>query len=332
MYQPGTILTPGTSVQGQLLSYEYQASDSQPAWTSQWILTGTLTQCGIPAAANDAHGGVHLFVAGQVHGCTSPHFAPWPLSPIHLHASAADGPWELTRLPDKVHDRTYVVSGIPSVVRNGESLLVYFNGGQLLEYICSPDQWWQVTTVPTPDMVVDANPVAAVADGRVFVFSIPGAESLLMSFRNLADQDWESLNLGAYLLAKLEAFDGDPALVFFNNKLHVLVNVTSSGSSPELLDFAVDPSSLRVDILHVSKHAAKPGDQGSFTPAGTPCAIAGETGLHVFARSNQGELVCLHSADGEAWIQTVVTGNGLRIAGEPAAFQTADGPVSLRSG
>ena len=197
----GTILTPGTSVQGQLLSYEYQAGDSQApaAWTSQSFLNGTLTQCGIPAAANDAEGGVHLFVAGQVHSCTSPHFAPWPLSPIHLHASAAGGAWELTRLPDKVHDRTYFVSGIPSVVRNDESLLVYFNGGQILEYSCSPDQWWHVNTVPTPDMVVDANPIAAVADGKVFVFSIPGAESLLMSFRNLASQDWESLNLARIL-------------------------------------------------------------------------------------------------------------------------------------
>jgi hypothetical protein len=319
MYQPGTISTPGTSIQGQLVRHTLSSRELHPATP---ILAQTVTQCGVPAVLPYGNGSCALFVAGQVNGLNSPFSAPWPLFPLYLHADSDSAEWQLTRLPDRVHDRHHFVSGIPSAVLNGEELLVYFNGAQLLEYRCTPDQWWHVSAVPTPDVVVEANPVAAIVGDHVFVFCIPGAESLLMCSRALAASDhWQFSELSG------GAFDGDPAVVFFAGRLHVLVSASSPNStSPEtfeLWDFVVNPDTYEAAASSISASIDALNPPAANAIAGTPAAIVSGQGIRVFARSTQNELVEFFSTDGNAWDLNRIS--ALKIGGDPGAVLLGDG-------
>lgn len=330
MNQLGSIFTPGTSIQGQLLRHamSMRADDVQPCGTAHSslpVLAETLTQCGVPAVLPYGSGSLRVFVAGQVHFRNSPYSAPWPLLPLYLHSCGEAHEWELTRLPDRVHDRPYFVSGIPSAVSYGGTLLVYFNGAQLLEYTCSPEHWWQVAAVPTPDMVVEANPVAAIAAGKVFVFCVPRGESLLMCSRTLATSDWNFADLGTAASVSFRACDGDPAVALFANRLHVFISASVGGSKFELWDIVVNPLTFQAEAVCISTRPDAPRDEVASAVLGTPSAVADATSLRVFARSADDRLLEYSSLDGRAWNLTDISASTSRIGGDPGAALSQDG-------
>jgi hypothetical protein len=260
-----------------------------------------------------------------VHCRNSPSSAPWPLSPLYLRTGEETKGWELVQLPDAVHDRPYFVSGIPSVVRDGETLIVYFNGAQLLEYTYSPKHWWKVYPVPTPDIVVEANPVAIIAGGKVFVFSIPGGESPLMCSRDLATHDWQFADLGIEASVPFHIYDGDPAVAVFAGKLHVVVTAKLEETTFDLWDFVVDPATLHVEAVRISKHLDERGAGSSVSIVGTPSIVADAKILRVFARSSDDRLLEYSSMDGRAWNLTDISISTSKIAGDPGAVLLPDG-------
>src|SRR5277367_4813542 len=101
MNQSGSIFTPGTSIQGQLLEYTFSNHvttllNSPATRRSLPVMAEAITQCGLPAVLPNGDGSLGIFVAGRVHG-NSPSFAPWPLSPLYLRTGGARE-WELTQL------------------------------------------------------------------------------------------------------------------------------------------------------------------------------------------------------------------------------------------
>jgi hypothetical protein len=330
MHQSDSIFTPGSSIQGQLLQYALPARSAasqpfEPGHESLPVMKETVTQCGLPAVLPYEDGSLGVFVAGRVHSHNSPPSASWPLSPLYLHTGEVTRDWELTRLPDAVHDRPYFISGVPSVVRDGETTIAYFNGAQLLEYTYSPRHWWTVSPVPTPNIVVEANPVAIIAAGRVFVFAIPGGESLLMCSRDLATHDWQFADLGTETSVPFRAYDGDTAVTVFAGILHVVVTARLDEANFDLWDFMVDPATLRVEAVRISEHLNEPEAGHSTSIVGTPSMVADTKRLHVFARSSDGKLLHYSSMDGRAWNLTDVSISTSRIGGDPGAVLLEDG-------
>jgi hypothetical protein len=330
MHQPGSIFVPGSSIQGQLLQYAIPARSSTsplfpPAHQSGPIMKETVTQCGLPAVLPYEDGSLGVFVAGRVHSRNSPPSASWPLSPLYLHTGDLNRGWELTRLPDAVHDRPYFISGVPSVVRDGETTIAYFNGAQLLEYTYSPRHWWTVSPVPTPNIVVEANPVAIIVAGRVFVFAIPGGESLLMCSRELATHDWQFADPGTETSVPFRAYDGDTAVAVFAGILHVVVTARLDEANFDLWDLIVDPATLQVEAVRISEHLSQPEAGHSDSIVGTPSMVADTKSLHVFARSSDDKLLHYSSMDGRAWNRTDVSLSTSRIGGDPGAVLLGDG-------
>jgi hypothetical protein len=332
MFQPGTIPTPGTSIQGQLLRYMLSPEDSGGSLAiggsapTLPILSQTVTQCGIPAILPYDQVGLGVFVAGRVNGLNSPFSAPWPLSPLYLYTDIKGEKWQFTLLPDRVHGRQHFVGGIPSTVRNGEEILVYFNGAQLLEYSYSPDHSWQVSVVPTPNLLVEANPVATIAAGGVFVVSIPGGDSLLLCSRSLFTSKWRFTDLAA--LASVCGFDGDPSVVFFAGSLHVFVSAISQDraslnpGSFELWDFVVDPVTLETYARSISVGLGGPGCGSNSAIVGTPSAVASKNGILVFARSADDRLLEFSTQDGRRWSEGLVS--EIEIGGDPGSVLLTD--------
>jgi hypothetical protein len=328
MNQTGSIFTPGTSIQGQLLQYTISTPspgllNSQVSPHSRSVMAGTVSQCGLPAVLPNEDGSLGIFVAGRVHD-NSPSFAPWPLTPLYLRTDEEAREWELTRLPDTVHDRPYFVSGVPSVVRDGETLMAYFNGAQLLEYTYSPGEWWRVSPVLTPDIVVEANPVAIIAAGKVFVFAIPGGESILMCSRDLDKKEWQFSDLDTHALAPFRDFDGDPAVAIFNGRLHVMVAARME-TTMELWDFIVDPTTLHVQLANLSKQLNEREQGAAASILGTPSIVADASSMRVFARSNDDRLLEYLSNDGREWSLTDISASTSRIGGDPGAVLLHDG-------
>jgi hypothetical protein len=334
MYQTGSISTPGTCTQGKLLQY-VPGLDGDQTITPQH--ERVVTQCGVPSILTGSDGSLHLFVAGQADHPSSPSCAPWPLSPLCLQLRADHSVLDLTRLPDRVDRIQRFVSGIPSAVMNDRTMLVYFNGGQLLEYRGSSETGWSVSAIPVPNIVVDANPVATVAEGKVFVLSAPGGEALLLCVRDLQGTTWQFVDLGSE--ASLCRLVGDPAATEFRGKLHVFVCATfedrhSHGSdASELWDFVVDLETYAVEAYSVSAVA---GFREGATPikvTGTPSAVASHQRLQVFVPSDDGQLVEFRSADGQQWeslpvSQGKVGGNaGAVLSGDENSVVYASDPV-----
>jgi hypothetical protein len=327
MNPSGSIFTPGTSIQGQLTQYTVSNQSSallNPQATPRFIpiMAKTVRQCGLPAVLPNQDGSLGVFVAGRVHG-NSPSFTPWPLSPLYLRTNEGAREWELTQLPDTVHDRPYFVSGVPSVVRDGETVMAYFNGAQLLEYIYSPGHPWRVSAVLTPSIVVEANPVAIITASRVFVFAIPGGTSVLMCSRDLATREWEFRDLDIEALAPFRGFDGDPAVAVFEGVLHVVVAARLE-TITELWDFMVDPVTLRVKAVPISKRLGEQQEVAA-SIVGTPSIVAGASGLHVFARSGDDRLLEYFSMDGREWRLTDISISTSKIGGDPGAVLLQDG-------
>jgi hypothetical protein len=182
MYQSGSISTPGTCTQGKLVQYVSEFDADETIIPQQ---ERVVTQCGTPSILTGLDGGLHLFVAGQADHPSSPSCAPWPLSPLCLHLRPETRSLDLTRLPDMVDGIKRFVSGIPSAVMNDRTMLAYFNGGQLLEYQRRSETVWSISAIPVPNIVVDANPVATLAGGSVFVLAAPRGEALLLCKRDL---------------------------------------------------------------------------------------------------------------------------------------------------
>ncbi len=318
--QSGSIFTPGTSIQGELLHHALLATQAPRVFP---VLPEVVMQCGTPAVLVNG-GGLDVFVAGQVNSRNSPFFAPWPLSPLYLHTESLAGQWELLRLPNALHGRPFFVSGVPSALSNGDDLIVYFNGGQLMEYTFSPGKWWQVQAVPSPDIVVEANPVAAIVAGRIFVFSIPNAEYLLLSWRSLASADWQFIDLTHATANFCREFDGDPAVSFFAGHLHVFVSASSHDihsshpSALELWDFVVDPITLTMRASAILPNLG-------ISIVGTTSVVAGKDRIRVFARSADENLFEFSSVDGEAWTVTNVSAATEKIGSDPGVLLLGDG-------
>ncbi len=334
MYQAGSISTPGTCTQGKLLQYVPGFDADQTIIPQQ---ERVVTQCGTPSVLTGSDGGLHLFVAGQADHPSSPSCAPWPLSPLCLHLRPESDTLDLTRLPDKVDGIQRFVSGIPSAVMDDRTMLAYFNGGQLLEYKCRPEMGWSVSAIPVPNIVVDANPVATLAGGSVFVLSAPRGEALLLCKRDLQTTRWRFIDLGTD--GSVCNFAGDPALVEFKGKLHVFVcSAFPARFSPEqeafeLWDFLVDLDGSLVEAYSISAVASSREGAASVNVTGTPSAVASHDRLQVFVRSDAGQLVEFRSTDGERWeslpvSQGKVGGNaGAVLSGDEDSVVYASDPI-----
>jgi len=302
MYQAGSIPTPGTCTQGKLLQYVPGFDADRTIIPQQ---ERVVTQCGTPSILTGLDGGLHLFVAGQADHPSSPSCAPWPLSPLCLQLRPESDALDLTRLPDKVDGILRFVSGIPSAVMNDRTVLAYFNGGQLLEYQCRPETGWSVSAIPVPNIVVDANPVATVAGGSVFVLSAPRGEALLLCKRDLRTTTWRFVDLGAE--ASVCSFAGDPAIKEFKGRLHIFVcaafsaRLSATQEAFELWDFVVDLDGSPLEAYSISAVACSREDAGSVRVIGTPSAVASRQRLQVFVRSEAGRLVEFRSTDGKLW-------------------------------
>jgi hypothetical protein len=302
MYQAGSISTPGTCTQGKLLQY-VPGFDAEQTIIPQQELA--VTQCGTPFVLTGSDGGLNLFVAGQADHASSPSFAPWPLSPLYLHLEPESDVMHLTRLPDRVDGIRRFVSGIPSAVISDGTMLAYFNGGQLLEYQHRAETGWSVSAVPMPDIVVEANPVAALAGGSVFVLTAPRGETLLLGRRDLETTQWRFIDLGAE--ASNCSFAGDPAISEFEGKLHVFVCAAFAARySPvqELFElwhfvFGLDGTSLEAHSISAVASSREGADR--FRVTGTPSAVATHQRLQVFVRSEAGRLLEFRSRDGQRW-------------------------------
>jgi hypothetical protein len=324
MYQIGSISTPGTCTQGKLLQYVPGLDADQPIIP----LPGrVVSQCGVPSILTEVDSGLYLFVAGQADHPSSPFCAPWPLSPLCLHYRAQSAAWDLIRLPDRVDGIQRFVSGIPSAVAHDRTVLVYFNGGQLLEYQRISESEWSVSAVPVPDVVVDANPVAAVAGGKVYVLAAPRGEGLLLCERELGIEEWRFRDLGAE--SAVHRFDGDPAVVEFAGKLHIFVSgavidpMTPMQEACELWDFQVKLDGTGVEACSVSAVAGFRQGALPVRVTGTPTAVVSHPTMQVFVRSGAGRLVEFRSADGERWeslpiSQDTVGGNAGAVVSDNA--------------
>ena len=301
MYQAGSIPTPGTCTQGKLLQYVLGFDADETINPQQ---ERVVTQCGAPSILAGLDGSLNLFVAGQADHPSSPSFAPWPLSPLCLNLRQETCALDLTRLPDRVDGLQRFVSGIPSAVMNDRTMLVYFNGGQLLEYQRHSETRWTVSAIPVPNIVVDANPVATLARGKVFVLAAPRGEALLLCKRDLQTTKWSFVDLDTE--APACSFAGDPALAEFKGKLHVFVcaaiaaRLSPAPESFELWDFVVDLDGSLLEAHSISAVAAD-GDTAPVRVTGTPSAVASQHRLQVFVRSDAGPLVEFRSNDGQKW-------------------------------
>lgn len=301
MNQAGSISTPGTCTQGKLLQYVL-GYDADETITPQQECV--VTQCGAPSVLAGFDGSLNLFVAGQADHPSSPSFAPWPLSPLCLNLRHGTCALDLTRLPDRVDGLQHFVSGIPSAVMNDRTMLVYFNGGQLLEYQRRSEMGWSVSAVPVPNIVVDANPVATLARGNVFVFAAPRGEALLLCKRNLDTTQWSFVDLDTE--APGCSFAGDPAVAEFRGKLHVFVcgafaaRLSRVQEAFELWDFVVDLDGSPLEAYSISAVAVY-RDAASVRVTGAPSAVASQHRLQVFVRSDAGPLVEFRSTDGQKW-------------------------------
>ena len=252
MYQSGSISSPGTCIQGRLLQYLFELDSDRPIIPLQ---EGIVSQCGAPSILIGSDGSLRMFVAGQADAPSSPSYAPWPLSPLSLCHWTGSGAWDLTRLPDTVNGIRRYVSGIPSAVANDRTTLVYFNGGQLLEYESTSGTEWRVSAIPVPDIVVDANPVAILAGDGVFIFSAPRGEALLLCRRPLDSMAWRFADLGSG--APVCGFAGDPAVAEFGGILHVFACAAAVQDAFELWDFRVNPDGAVLEAVSVSGIACR---------------------------------------------------------------------------
>ena len=302
MYQSGSISSPGTCTQGKLLQYVAGLDADQTIFPQQ---ERVVAQCGAPSILTGLDGGLYLFVAGQADHPSSPSCAPWPLSPLCLQLRPEARAFDLTRLPDMVDGIKRYVSGIPSAVMNHNTMLVYFNGGQLLEYQRKPETGWSVSAIPVPNIVVDANPVATLAGGSVFVVSALRGEALLLCKRDLQTARWCFVDLGA--AASVCSLAGDPAVTEFRGKLHVFVCAAfAARRSPvqdafELWDFLVDLDGSVLEAISISAIAGSREGAVSVRVTGSPSAVASHHRLQVFVRSDAGRLVEFRSTDGQQW-------------------------------
>jgi hypothetical protein len=323
MYQTGSISTPGTCTQGKLLQY---VRGFDPDQTIVPQRERVVTQCGVPSILTGLDGDLDLFVAGQADHPNSPSCAPWPLSPLCLHFRSETRALELAQLPDVVDGIQRFVSGIPSAVVNDRTLLVYFNGGQLLEYRHAPETGWSVSAIPAPNIVVDANPVATLARGSVFVLSAPRGEALVLCRRDLQTTAWRFVDLGAG--ASVSSVAGDPAVAEFRGKLHVFACAAIGGrlsavqDAFELWDFLVDLDDATVEACSISAVAGFRVGAAPVRVTGTPSAVASHHRLQVFVRSEAGRLVEFRSADGQKW-ESLPVSEG-RIGGNAGAVLAAD--------
>jgi hypothetical protein len=302
MYQTGSISTPGTCTQGKLLQYVPGFDADQTIIPQQ---ERVVTQCGTPAILTGSDGGLHLFVAGQAGAPSSPFCAPWPLSPLCLHLRPETPALDLTRLPDTVDGIQRFVSGIPSAVMNDRTMLAYFNGGQLLEYQRSSETGWSVSAIPVPNLVVDANPVATLAGGSVFVLAAPRGEALLLCKRDLETTTWRFVELGTE--ASVCSLSGDPAVTEFRGKLHVFACAAFADrhfpvqEAFELWDFVVDLDGFPLEATPISAVAGFREGGAPVRVKGTPSAVASHQRLQVFVRTESGRLVEFRSCDGQRW-------------------------------
>ena len=302
MYQSGSISTPGTCTQGKLVQYVSEFDADETIIPQQ---EGVVAQCGTPSILTGLDGGLHLFVAGQADHPSSPSCAPWPLSPLCLHLRPETRSLDLTRLPDMVDGIKRFVSGIPSAVMNDRTMLAYFNGGQLLEYQRRSETVWSISAIPVPNIVVDANPVATLAGGSVFVLAAPRGEALLLCKRDLQTTTWRFVDLDTE--ASVCSFAGDPALTEFRGKLHVFVcaafaaRLSPVQDSFELWDFVIDLDGSLLETYSISAVAGFRQGVTSVRVTGTPSAVSSHQRLQVFVRSDAGRLVEFRSTDGKQW-------------------------------
>ena len=334
MYQAGSISTPGTCTQGRLLQYVPGFDADQTIILQQ---ERVVTQCGTPSLLTGSDGGLHLFVAGKADPPSSPSCAPWPLSPLCLHLRPETVAPDLTRLPDMVGGIQRSVSGIPSAVMNDGTMLAYFNGGQLLEYKRSSESGWSVSAIPVPNIVVDANPVATLAGGSVFVLSAPRGEALLLCKRDLQTTTWRFVELGTD--ASVYSMAGDPALTEFKGKLHVFVCAAfADRRNPvqeafELWDFVVDLDGSLLEATPISAIAEFREVGAPVRVKGTPSVVASHQRLQVFVRTESGRLVEFRSSDGQQWeslpvSQGEVGGNaGAVLSGDEDSLVYASDPM-----
>jgi len=323
MYQAGSISTPGTCTQGKLLHYVPGFDADQTIIPQQECV---VTQCGTPSILTGSDGGLHLFVAGQADPPRSPSCAPWPLSPLYLHLRPEAPVLDLTRLPDVVDGIQRFVSGIPSAVMNDGTMLAYFNGGQLLEYQRRSETGWSVSAIPVPNLVVDANPVATLAGGSVFVVSAPRGEALLLCKRDLQTTTWRFVELGAE--ASVCSVAGDPALAEFGGKLHVFVCAAFADrhfpvqEAFELWDFVVDLDGSPLEATPISAVAGFRVGGEPVRVKGTPSAVASHQRLQVFVRTESGRLVEFRSCDGQHW-ESLAVSQG-EVGGNAGAVLSGD--------
>jgi hypothetical protein len=323
MYQAGSISTPGTCTQGKLLQYVPGFDADQTIIPQQ---ERVVTQCGTPSVLTGSDGGLHLFVAGQADPPRSPSCAPWPLSPLCLHLRPEAPALDLTRLPDMVDGIQRFVSGIPSAVMNDGTMLAYFNGGQLLEYQRSSETGWSVSAIPVPNLVVDANPVATLAGGSVFVLSAPRGEALLLCKRDLQTTTWRFVELGTE--ASVCSLAGDPAVTEFRGKLHVFVCAAFADrhfpvqEAFELWDFVVDLDGSPLEATPISAVAGFRESGAPVRVKGTPSAVASHRRLQVFVRTESGRLVEFRSCDGQQW-ESLSVSQG-EVGGNASAVLSGD--------
>jgi len=334
MYQAGSISTPGTCTQGKLLQYVPGFDADQTIIPQQ---ERAVTQCGTPSILTGSDGGLHLFVAGQADPPRSPSCAPWPLSPLCLHLQPETRALDLTRLPDRVDGIQRFVSGIPSAVMNDRTMLAYFNGGQLLEYQRRSETGWSVSAIPVPNILVDANPVAALAGGSVFVLAAPRGEALLLCKRDLETTKWRFVELGTE--ASACSFAGDPALAEFGGKLHVFVCAAFADrhfpvqEAFELWDFVVNLDGSPLEATPISAVAGFREGGAPVRVMGTPSVVASHQRLQVFVRTESGRLVEFRSCDGQQWESLAVSqgevgGNaGAVLSGEEDSVVYASDPM-----
>jgi len=218
------------------------------------------------------------------------------------------------------------VSGIPSAVMNDGAMLVYFNGGQLLEYKRRSERGWSVSAIPVPNIVVDANPVATLAGDSVFVLSAPRGEALLLCRRELQTTKWRFVDLGSE--APVCSLAGDPAVAEFGGKLHVFICAAFGArrfpvqDAFELWDFVVDLDGSALEACSISAIAGSREDAAPAGVTGTPSAVASRQRLQVFVRSDAGRLVEFRSTDGQKWENLPVSQG--KVGGDAGAVLSSD--------
>jgi hypothetical protein len=205
-------------------------------------------------------------------------------------------------------------------------MLAYFNGGQLLEYQRRSETGWSVSAIPVPNLVVDANPVATLAGGSVFVVSAPRGEALLLCKRDLQTTTWRFVELGTE--ASACSFAGDPALTEFRGKLHVFVCAAFADrhfpvqEAFELWDFVVDLDGSPLEAYSISAIVSAGDGAAPVRVAGTPSAVASHRRLQVFVRSESGRLVEFRSTDGQQWDSLPVSQG--KVGGDAGAVLSGD--------